>query len=159
MKTNVFVCAACAALVLIDIVSSLPVQADTDACALLTAAQISSAVGFRVGTGTHVTPTFVKTCTWTGTTSTVVQFVTLNIQTASFFDGAKKQASMLTGAGVAVKSAGIGDDSYFSVMGTQVALWVKKGNGSFKVAVYKQIPVDQKEAMELVLAKQAAPKL
>ena len=159
MKTIVLVGIACTALALFNVTPSLSAQADTDACALLTAAQVSAAVGFQVGNGTHVTPTFVKTCTWTGTTSTVVQFVTLNIQTASFFDGAKKQASMMTGSGVTVKSAGIGDDSYFSVLGTQVALWVKKGNGSFKVTVYKQIPVDQKEAMELTLGKQVASKL
>ena len=40
-------------------------QADTDACTVLTPAQVGAAVGVPVAAGTHVTPTFVKTCTWT----------------------------------------------------------------------------------------------
>jgi hypothetical protein len=136
-----------------------PTRADTDACALLSAAQVSAAVGFPVATGTHVTPTFLKTCTWTGSNSAGAQFVTLNLQTGAFFDGAKKQAGLVAAAGGAVKPAGVGDDSYYVVQGTQVMLWVKKGGGAFKVAVYKQIPVDQKEGMELALAKQVVAKL
>lgn len=150
---------ACAAFAVSTL--SLPASAktDTDACTLLTAAQVGAAVGFQVGEGTHVTPTFVKTCTWTGSNSTGVQFVTLNLQSGPFFDGAKKQATMMSVTGTAVKPAGVGDDSYYLVQGPQVALWVKKGGSSFKVAVYKQIPLDRKEAMELALAKEVVPKL
>jgi hypothetical protein len=137
---------------------ALPAWADTDACALLTEAQVSAAVGFPVAKGSHVTPTFVKTCTWTGSGGAGPQFVTLNLQTAAFFDGAKKQAAMTTVAGAAMKSAGVGDDSYYLVQGTQAMLWVKKGGAAFKVAIYKQIPADQKQSMELALAKLVVPK-
>jgi hypothetical protein len=157
MTTHVFAGFSCAALVVSAFSSSA--IADTDACALLTPAQVGAAVGFPVGKGTHVTPTFLKTCTWTGSNGTGPQFVTLNLQTGAFFDGAKRQAGMVAAAGGSMKSAGVGDDSYYSVEGTQVMLWVKKGSGAFKVAVYKQIPVDQKEGMELVLAKDVVPKL
>ena len=153
MKTGLLVCVACTALA----VSAA--KADTDACALLTAAQVSAAVGFTVSAGTHVMPTFLKTCTWTGSNSSGVQFVTLNLQTAAFFDGAKRQTSLVAAAGGSVKPAGIGDDSYYLVEQTQVALWVKKGSGAFKLAVYKQLPVDQKEKMELTLARQVLQKL
>ena len=133
--------------------------AETDACSLVTPAQVSAAVGFEVGDGKHVTPTFVKTCTWTGTGGGV-QTVTLNLQTGAFFDGAKKTAAaMVAGAGAAVKSAGVGDDSYFYVQGTQVDLWMKKGSNACKITVYKQIPVEQKQALELSLAKQVVAKL
>jgi hypothetical protein len=134
-------------------------NADTDACTLLTDAQVSAAVGFTVAKGTHVTPTFVKTCTWSGSNSSGAQFVTLNLQTASFFDGAKKQGALMAAAGGAMKPAGVGDDSFYSVQGTQVMLWVKKGGNAFKIAVYKQIPVDQKQGMELTLAKAVVPRL
>jgi hypothetical protein len=134
-------------------------KSDGDACKLLTAAQVSAAAGFTVSEGTHVTPTFVKTCTWTGSNSSGAQFVTLNLQTAAFFDGAKKQTAFVTAAGGSMKSAGIGDDSYFLVEGTQVMLWVKKGDSAFKVAIYKQMPEGQKEAMELTLAKAVVQKL
>jgi hypothetical protein len=66
---------------------------------------------------------------------------------------------MITAAGAEVNSAGVGDDSYYLVQGPQVALWVKKGVTAFKVAVYKEISVDQKEAMELALAKAVVPEL
>lgn len=36
---------------------------------------------------------------------------------------------------------------------------VKKGNVSFKVAVYAKLPPDKTEAMELTLAKDAVAKL
>jgi len=157
MTTHVLIGFACTALA-VSVFSSSAI-ADTDACALLTPAQVSAAVGFPVASGTHVTPTFLKTCTWTGSNGTGPQFVTLNLQTGAFFDGAKKQAGMMAAAGGSVKPAGVGDDSYYLVEGTQVMLWVKKGSNAFKVAVYKQIPVDQKEGMELTLAKKVAPKL
>jgi len=159
MKADMLLGVACAAFAVFMI--SLPSSAkdDPDACALLTTAQVSAAVRFPVAEGKHVTPTFLKTCTWTGSNSTGAQFVTLNLQTGTFFDGAKKQAILMIAAGAAVKPAGVGEDSYYLVEGTQVALWVKKGSGSFKIALYKQMPVDQKEEMELTLAKEVVPKL
>jgi hypothetical protein len=132
---------------------------ETDACSLVTAAQVSAAVGFQVGDGKHVTPTFVKTCTWTGTAGSGVQTVTLNLQTGVFYDGARKQAAAMTAAGAAVKSAGLGDDSFYYVLGTQVDLWVKKGGNACKITIYKQIAVEQKQAIELSLAKQVVAKL
>jgi len=154
MKTSVLM-----GVIALTVAALSPAKADTDACTLLTAAQVSAAVGFSVKDGTHVTPTFVKTCTWTGSNSSGAQFVTLNLQAGTFFDGAKKQAAMATAAGLGMKSAGVGEDSYYVITGTQVALWVKKGGSAFKVAVYKQISVDQKETMELTLAKQVVAKL
>ena len=53
----------------------------------------------------------------------------------------------------------LGDDSYFYVLGTQVDLWVKKGGNACKITLYKQIPVEQKQALELSLAKQVVAKL
>ena len=40
-------------------------QSSSDACSLLTQAQVSSAVGAQVGAGANVMPTFKATCTWT----------------------------------------------------------------------------------------------
>ena len=132
---------------------------ETDACSLMTGAQVSAAVGFPVGDGKHVTPTFVKTCSWTGTAGGGAQTVTLNLETGAFFDGAKKQAAAMAAAGAAVKSAGLGDDSYYYVLGAQVDLWVKNGGNACKITIYKQIPVEQKQAIELSLAKQVLAKL
>jgi hypothetical protein len=139
--------------------SSAAAAADRDACTLVTAAQVSAAGGFPVGNGTHVTPTFVRTCTWSAPGGAGVQTVTLLLETGTFFDGAKRNANLMTAAGASVKSAGVGDDSYYLVQGTNVDLWVKKGGTSFKVTLYKQIAVNQKEDIELALARQVVPKL
>ena len=136
-------------------------QADTDACTLLTPLQVGAAVGVSVRDGTHVTPTFVKTCTWTASADSDVKTVTLYLQTTAAYDGGKQMARQMVAAGNvgAVKSAGLGDDSYYFVTGEQAGLLVKKGGNSFKVTVYATLPVDKKEAMELTLAKQVLAKL
>ena len=139
----------------------LAVQADTDACTLLTPAQVGAAVGVSVSQGQHVTPTFVKTCTWTASGSANVKFVTLNLQPAESFEGGKQMASQMAALskGGAVEPAGVGEDSYYFVAGDQVGLLVKKGSIAFKVAVYAILPVKNKEAMELNLAKEVLAKL
>jgi hypothetical protein len=138
-------------------------HADTDACTLLTPAQVGAAAGVAVGNGTHVTPTFVKTCTWTPSAKSTISAITLNLQNAAFYDGGKRQASMAiaaTGSGdVKMKPASVGDDAYYFVTGEQSMLWVKKGAVSFKVAVYAKMPLADKEAIEMKLAKDVVAKL
>lgn len=134
-------------------------RADTDACAVLTPAQVGTAIGGSVAAGTHVTPTFVKTCTWNVSGSSNVKFVTLYLQTVAAYDGGKRMATEMTAAGAGIKPAAVGDDAYYFVAGNQAGLLVKKGSVSFKVTVYAPIPIDQKEAMELTLAKEAVAKL
>ena len=145
-------------------IAALPLvaHAETDACTLLTPAQVGAVVGGAVSDGTHVTPTFVKTCTWTPSGKSKVGSVTLNLQTAAFYDGGKRQATIAAaagGKGTEIKPAGVGDDAHYFVIGDQVALFVKKGAVSFKVAVYAKLPVDEKEAMEMKLAKEVVAKL
>jgi hypothetical protein len=136
-------------------------QADTDACTVLTPAQVGVAVGVPVAAGQHVTPTFVKTCTWTPSGDSAVKSVTLFLQTATSYDGGKNMASQMAAAaaGAAMKPAGVGDDSYYFVAGDQVGLLAKKGSLAFKVAVYATLPIANKEAMELALAKAVLAKL
>lgn len=140
----------------------LMAHAETDACTLLTPVQVAEVVGGAVSDGTHVTPTFVKTCTWTPSGKSKLGSVTLNLQTAAFYDGAKRQATMAAaagGTGTEIKPASVGDDAYYFVTGDQAALFVKKGAVSFKVAVYAKIPTEEKEGMELKLAKEVVVKL
>jgi hypothetical protein len=140
----------------------LMAHAETDACTLLTPVQVAAAVGGAVSDGTHVTPTFVKTCTWTPSGKSRLGAVTLNLQTAAFYDGGKRQATMAAvavGKGTGIKPASVGDDAYYFVTGDQAALFVKKGAVSFKVAVYAKISAEEKEAMELKLAREVVAKL
>jgi hypothetical protein len=152
-----------AGIAVLSITSALPLMAhaETDACTLLTPVQVAAAVGEAVSDGTHVTPTFVKTCTWTPSGKSKLGSVTLNLQTAAFYDGGKRQATMAAtvGQGTGMKATSVGDDAYYFVTGDQSALFVKKGAVSFKVAVYARIPTAEKEAMELKLAREVVAKL
>ena len=152
---NAAISALCAAL------PFAAVAADNDACNFLASAQVTAAAGVAVGQGTHVTPSFVKTCTWTPADKSKVSAVTLNLQTAAVYDAGKRQAAMGTALNkdVVMKSASVGDDAYYFAIGDQVGLLVKKGDVSFKVAVYGKTPVADKEAMELKLARAVAGKL
>jgi hypothetical protein len=136
-------------------------HAETDACTLATSAQVAAAIHVAVGAGIHVTPTFVKTCTWTPTVSSSIRAVTVNLQTPAFYDGAKQMAVAAAAAlpAAKVKPASVGDDGYYDVAGEMVTLLFKKGNSSVKVAVYAKMSVDAIEAMELAIAKQVAAKL
>jgi hypothetical protein len=144
-----------------------------DACALLTQAQVSAALGFPIGAGTYVTPTFLKTCTWTasGDSAKSVKYVTLSYQAADAYAAAKNLMEQ-TKARMTVEdnrdagkfqnetASGIGDDAFYTSMGgNYTGLLVKKGNVSFKVAIYGDLPLEKKKAVEKTLALQALSKL
>ncbi len=127
-----------------------------DACAILTTAQVSTAVGVTVGDGTYVTPTFKKTCTWTVKDSAGgIRFVTLNLQSPEQFSGGKRGINQVAEN----PAAGIGDDAYFLGVGSGEGLFVKKGQSAFKIDVYTTLPLEKKRAMEKVLAQQVLAKL
>lgn len=136
-------------------------RADTDACAVLTPAQIGAAVGVPVSDGKHVTPTNVKTCLWNPSGRSNVRFVSLYLQTAEAYDGGKQMAGRMVAGhkGAAVIPAKVGDDGYYFIAGDQVGLLVKKGGASFKITVYAKLSIEQKKAMELTLANAALAKL
>lgn len=134
-------------------------NAESDACKLLTPAQVAKAVGVTVTAGKHATPTFVRTCTWTPVGESPVTAVTLYLQTVTAYDGGKRMAASMTGRGVSVTAAPVGDDAYYFIAGEQVGLLVKHGAASFKVSIYATIPVAKKKAMELELAREVLGKL
>ncbi len=143
-----------------------------DACSLLTQAQVSAALGVSMGAGSYVTPQYRKTCTWTAPAGAKgVKTVTLSLQAANAYEAGKKlmaqsQAMMKAAndphaSGVANASAsGIGDDAYYTTMGNDyTGLMVKKGNVAFKVAIYGDLPIETKKAMEKTLALQVLSKV
>ena len=125
-----------------------------DACSLLTQAQVSAALGASVGAGSYVTPTFKKTCTWT--VAGGAEYVTLMLEGLDAYQ-AGKLAPVKT---IVVTSiSGIGDDAYYLAVGNNVGLIVKKGNVAFKIAVYGDLPIEKKQAMEKTLAQHVVSKL
>jgi hypothetical protein len=121
-----------------------------NACSLLTAAQVSAALGMPVGAGTYVAPTFKKTCSWNATTEGGGT-VTLNLQGLQQYESGKKLARYGNSVS-ATPIGGIGDEAYYFGTDKLVSLIVKKGNAAFKIAVYAQIPVEKQQAAEKALA-------
>ena len=128
-------------------------QSSSDACSLLTQAQVSAAASTQVGAGAYVTPTFKATCTWTAPG----KIITLMTESTSAFQSGKTPISP---AMQIVPATGIGDDAYYVVTGTMVSLFTKKGSVAFKTAVYcSKLPVTTLESMESTLAQQVAGEL
>ena len=153
-------CAILAILFLVVSVVAKPAfAAPTDACAVLTLAQVSAAVGVSVQAGTHVNQTFTKTCTWTPATPGEVKAVTLNLQTAAEYDGGKakleKVKTLMPNPPKTTPVAGIGDDAYLLEFPNITSLFVKKGTGAFKLVIYGAMPAAKAESAEKTLATQA----
>lgn len=137
--------------------------APTDACTVLTEAQVTAAVGVSVAAGTHVTQTFTKTCTWTPATPGEVKAVTLNLQTAVEYDGAKKKLeqmkAMMPNPPKTEAVSGIGDDAYFIEFPNITSLVVKKGSAAFKLVIYGAMPAPRAENALKTLAAEVLPKV
>jgi hypothetical protein len=123
-----------------------------DGCSLLTQAEVSAALGESSGPCEYITPTFKGVGTWHVGASTV----TVSHQTVSGFSGAK---AMFGAKATITTVSGVGDDAYYLAVGDQVGLIVKKGGSCFKVAVYKHVPLETKEAIEKALALNAVARL
>ncbi len=157
MPTKITLGALIAAIFIIGaaITPSVNAAASDDACSLLTPAQVTAAVGVSVGAGQSV-GTSKKTCTWnaTGDAKQGAKYVTLLLQSPDAFQGGKTLPKVTI-----VPLTGVGDDAYYLAVLEQVGLIVKKGTVGFKVAVYGQLPLEKKEAMEKAMALQVVSAL
>jgi hypothetical protein len=132
----------------------------TDACALLTPAQLSGALGVPMDAGKYVTPGFLRTCTWTpgGGATPGFKFLTLYLQPADAFDAGKGMLQMGQGKGAAVvisPLSGVGDDAYYANFGGSItSLFVKKGATAFKLTWYGATAPEKVMAIEKALALQ-----
>ncbi len=151
--------ATVATVLLLAAINATPAfAAPTDACALLTQAQVTAAVGVPVGAGTHVNQTFTKTCTWTPANPGEVKAVTLNLQTAQEYDGGKtkleKVKPLMPNPPKTTSVSGLGDDAYFLEFPNISSLFVKKGESAFKLVIYGAMPAAKAEGAEKALASQ-----
>jgi hypothetical protein len=126
----------------------------TDACALLTPAQVSAALGASTGAGKSLTS---KLCQWGSPDAYGKKLgVILTLQNARAFTYAKMQV----GDGITkVPVSGVGDDAvYGKTPGYATVLTVKKGDVVFTVHV-SGFPDDQIKAKEKTLALDVLGKL
>ncbi len=119
---------------LIGLASAGAVNAGTpgDACALLTAPQVSSALGASVGPGQPVIPNNTTICTWSeqGAAASTGRNVTVSLMTTKSFEAGKTPMTGITKTPV----SGIGDDAYYiEPHGMAAGLSVRKGDACFQV--------------------------
>lgn len=144
----------------------------SDACALLTPAQVSAVVGVTVGAGKHITPTYLKSCVWEPPGGATEKFssVLLDVDSAASWARAKAMLQSVAnapenkaqkGGGVTMTPAsGIGDDAFYSNAGTSYTkLVVKKGDVQLQVEISSSAPVEKKRDMEKALAAKVLAKL
>jgi hypothetical protein len=128
-----------------------------DACALLTQAQVSAALGVSVGAGERVVSTSSRMCGWSppGEAVATSKRAVLTISSVESFTRGKAEVKGIT----KTPASGIGDDAYYiTTPGFGTGLNVKKGTSAFQIRVYS-FPLEQTKAMEKTLALQAVAKL
>ena len=138
--------------------SSYPAWAGppTDACSLLTPAQVSSVLAVSVDAGQRVVPNSPLLCGWEpGSSAGHSKRVVAAIIKMDQFTNEKTPLP-----GVTEKQAkGIGDEAhYMTTPGFGTGLSVRKGNFAFKIRVYGFAP-DEIEVKERALALDVLAKL
>lgn len=124
----------------------------TEACTVLTRAQVSAAIGSSVADGTYIMPGFKKTCTWNIPTGGAV---TLQLQSLQLFNAGKGSLA----SAERTSASGVGDDAYYLGVGATTGLVVRKGDAAFKISVYSSnLSLDQRKSMEKALAQQVLSK-
>jgi len=129
--------------------------APPDPCSLLTAAQVSAALGATAGEGKAVTP---KYCLWTAVGKDGgSQKVALTISDAQRFAYAKMPVNSPSITKTPV--SGVGDEAvYGTTAGQAASITVKKGDNYFSVSLMG-VPMSNAQAVATQLAKEAVAKL
>jgi hypothetical protein len=156
MKTfvaSIFLCAAMG--VALSPANAAP---PTDACALLTAAQVNSALGASVGAGQHLGANSL--CGWGqmgGKRVVLSMYTQMGSRTpVDRFNTAKN--SPVKGI-VKAPVTGVGDDAlYMTTPGLGTGLFFRKGSAAFDLRVYG-FPLDQIKEKEKTLALDIIGKL
>jgi hypothetical protein len=121
-----------------------------DACALLSAAQISSVLGVTVEEGEHIVPNSLTSCGWMGPGGASIgsKKIVLSLLSARSFQAGKTPVKGVTES----TASGIGDEAYYVSMppfGT--ALSVRKGSAYFQLRI-AGYPSSQVRNLEKLLA-------
>jgi hypothetical protein len=103
-----------------------------DACALLTAPQVSSALGAGVGPGQPIMPGNTTVCTWKeqGVPAGTERNVSVSVMAVKSFENGKIPMTGITKTPV----SGVGDEAYFiEPRGMAAGLSVRKGDTCFQI--------------------------
>jgi hypothetical protein len=128
----------------------------TDACSLLTTAQVSEVLGVSLKSGERVVATSPTMCGWSGPGGPVnSKHVVASILTLDMFDHEKTPLKGI----VETQAPGLGDDAhYMTTPGFGTGLSVKKRSFAFKIRVYG-FSDDVLKQKEKTLAQEVLTKL
>lgn len=124
-------CLACAANLFPPIGSAAPTVDPMDACTLLTAAEVSAALGVKVDAGKRPVENDPTLCNWreSGKPEGPARSVVVNVIEGGSFDKEKRPSRNLKGT-----VSGVGDEAYFfQPSRLPVILFVNTGTVYFKV--------------------------
>ena len=155
-RTNAILSLAVAALCLSALASPSRAQGG-NACALLTTAQVTAALGTAVEAGVPMVASKPTTCGWAppGGPQIDGKKVTLTLSTPNSFELAKKPMNGIEKTPL----SGVGDDAVFiTTPGFGTGLSVRKGNSAFQVRVGGFKP-DQEKQIEKALALEILKKV
>lgn len=151
---TIFLCAAMA------IASPVNAAPPTDACALLTQSQVSSALGVSAASGQHLVPNQPSICGW-GQAGGKRVVLSIYTQIGSMTPVQRYNTAKNTPVKGIVKTpvSGIGDDAvYMTTPGFGTGLFFRKGSAAFDLRVYG-FPLDQLKEKEKSLALDIVGKL
>jgi hypothetical protein len=135
-----------------------PAAPVSDACEVLTPAEVSAALGVPIDPGRHVPASSKIMCGWaqTGLSGEPATKIVLNFTTPAYF-----QKEKLAGGNVVVTLAsGIGDEAFYVTSEFGTSLFVRKGDTVIGFSIRdKSLPKDQVMAKERDLGLKAAARL
>ncbi len=147
-----------ATLLLLGCRSSTPTAATpvTDACAVLTPAEIGAVLGIPIDPGQHIPKTSTIMCGWPKAGVTGESVVMLNFTTPDYFEKERDPHPRIT----MTPAPGIGDDAYYITSQFGTSLFIKKGNTVIGFAIRDNtIPSTQLMEKERALGLKAVTRL
>ena len=137
--------------------AATPAQAPvTDACAVLTPAEVSAVVGVPIDPGQQFSKTSTILCGWAKTGVTDDSEVVLNFTTPDYFEKERDPHPRIT----MTPAPGIGDDAYYITSQFGTSLFIKKGSTVIGFSIRdKTIPSAQLMEKERALGLKAATRL
>lgn len=131
----------------------------SDACSVLTPAEVSAVVGVPIDAGKHIPASSTVMCSWpeSGATGETAAKVVLNFTSLASFQREKTATSRNI---TLTPASGIGDEAFYVTTEFGTSLYVRKGNTAIAFGVHdKSLLADQLMAKEKALGLKAATRL
>jgi len=130
----------------------------TDACQVLTPAEIGGVLGMSIDPGKHIPASSKAMCGWTqsGQTGEAATKLMLHFATQPYFQKEKAASGNVT----VTPASGIGDEAFYVTSEFGTSLFVSKGNTAIDFSIRdKSLPQNDVMAKEKELGLKAAARL